>query len=336
MSIDSAMSLAHLIREKAGGLNEAGRETKMIKETYWVDNADGIRLRVNRWHRAGAEVKAVVQILHGMGEHIDRYDGIAEHLVKLGFEVYGHDHRGHGMTAGTIDRLGFFAEKGGWRRVVEDAFDVTSHIKERHSKKRLFMIGHSMGSFMARNYVIQFSELIDGLVLTGTGFSDAAESNGALMITKVMKKFGGAKKRVNMMDMFSLGGFNKRVPNPKTKMDWLTRDPFEVQRFIRDPYCGGAGTLSFYDDIFKLVKRASSKKLADRIRKDLPIALFSGKEDPVGKYGVGVEKTFRLYDSVGIEEVRIKLYEGARHEIVNEINRETVYKDIAAFLLEKC
>jgi len=277
-------------------------------------------------------LKAVVQIAHGMAEHSKRYNRFAGVLTKKGFAVYANDHRGHGKTAGSLENVGYFADENGWRLVVEDMHTLTQIIKKNHPGLPVFLFGHSMGSFLSRNYIFLFGKEIKGVILSGTGGNPGLLGKIGHFIAKRESRNKGKKFRSPLLKKLSFGKFNNAFKPNRTEFDWLSRDDAEVDKYVDDPYCGGDFTAGFYEDLLSGINAINNTKNIKKIPKNLPVYLFSGAMDPVGNKGKGVKQVFKSYQKAGIRDVTMKLYENGRHEMLNETNREEVFKDVLTWL----
>lgn len=279
-----------------------------------------------------SEPKAIIQIVHGAGEYANRYDTFAKALVQRGFVVYSHDHRGHGKSVKEGKVFGYFGRQDGFRNLVEDTYEVTKHIKGQYPDKKVFVLGHSMGSFIARYFAILYSKSIDGLIVMGTGNNTQLEIKLGKAVANIYIKLGKGKVQTKLLDtlifkMFNIGFILERDENA-----WLTRDKASREEFAKDPYCGIKFTAYAFRDLFEGVEFVTEEKNVARIRKDLPIFVLSGDKDPVGGNGRMVKKAYELYREQGIKNLKIKLYKDMRHEILNEVGKQEVYKDIIAWI----
>ena len=265
-----------------------------------------------------------IHILHGMAEHSGRYTPAIRYFVERGYIVSGHDHRGHGKTAQLNGMLGYFSDNDGFNRVVDDAFEVVSHLQKNDSSLKFILLGHSMGSFIARRYIQLYGDHVDLAVLSGTGDNSGIARHGALAIAHAFGKKNGFKERNKLLNSLVLGGFNKAIEDPKTEFDWISKDPKHIEAYMNDEYCGFIPTTGFFVDLFDGLGLIHKKKEIGKIPEILPILLFSGIEDPVGNNGKAVWKVARQYDKAGIEDVTVLLFEDARHEILNDLTREDV------------
>ncbi len=274
--------------------------------------------------------RATVHINHGMAEHSLRYDDFARFLNSHRFAVYAQDHRGHGYTAAEDER-GWFSESAGWSLVAEDAHALDLKIMKDYPDVKHFLFGHSMGSFIARILIERYSADYDGAIICGTGAHQGLLGKAGQMIARHHVRKWGSRMRDPRMDMLIFSSYNKRFKE-EGKFAWLSRDGREVEKYIEDPLCGFVCSSKFYDDLIELSNHANDKKAVKGIRKNLPLFIISGADDPVGGYSKGVRKVSELYRKGGLENVDVKLYDGARHEILNETNRSEVYSDILSFL----
>lgn len=269
--------------------------------------------------------RAIVQILHGMAEHMNRYERMAKALNEKGFVVVGRDHRGHGKDA---EKLGYFAEKDGWQLILQDAHDLMNQTKKAYPHTPYFLLGHSMGSFLAREFALQFSQEMDGLILSGTGYYPRALTMAGKMVASLVNKTKPSK----LVDKMAFSGNNKPFMPSRTPVDWLSRDEIEVDKYVADPLCGFMFTGKAYADFFGGLAALTDEKRLEGMRKDLPVYFLSGDQDPVGQMGEGVRRVAEDFRKAGMQDVTLKLYPGARHELFNEINRDEVDAELAAWL----
>lgn len=306
----------------------------MVEKTFTFKASDGEEIFAYNWQPEDENnnVKGIVQIAHGMAEAAHRYKRFAEKLVKEGYIVYANDHRGHGKTAPSLDEIGYIGPDG-YNRMVQDMKEFTDLIRDRENKDLpLFLFGHSMGSFLAQRYISHYGDNIQGVILSGTSGDQGFVLNIGISIAKreVAKK--GPKARSPRLNNLSFGSYNKKFEPSRTEFDWLTRNEKEVDKYIKDPYCGGIFTTSFYYDFFKGLKENFEKSNLENIPKNLPIYIFAGDKDPVGNMGKGVLKLVKCYQRLGIKDLEYKLYKDGRHEMLNEINRDEVMEDVINWL----
>lgn len=291
--------------------------------------SDGQSLYVHHWE--SEEAKGIVQIAHGMSEHGGRYAHFARALNEAGYTVYANDHRGHGKTAESLSHLGHFADENGWNRVVEDMVEITNHIQEKNSLP-LFLLGHSMGSFLARRYIADYGDNLQGVVLSGTGSDQGVLSAVGIWLVNGQRQVKGKRARSNLLNRLSFGQFNRAFRPVRTPFDWLSKDDKEVEKFIEDPLCGVIPTTQFFHDLLLGIKELNKPTLLQKVPKSLPLLLLSGAQDPVGKNTKDVQKTYEQYMQIGLHDVTLKLYPTGRHEMLNETNKEEVFQDIISWL----
>ncbi|HOT47193.1 MAG TPA: alpha/beta hydrolase [Spirochaetota bacterium] len=305
----------------------------MKSDTFTFKASDGTKIAAYRWlPGAKSNIKAAVQIAHGMAEHAARYERFAKELVKAGYAVYANDHRGHGKTAGALENVGYLADENGWDKVVDDMLVLTKLIKKENPKVPIFLIGHSMGSFLSRQYAMLHGNEIKGLILSGTGGDPGLLGKIGLFIAKREAKSKGKKTKSPLLDKLSFGAFNKAFKPNRTNFDWLSRDNAEVDKYIADPYCGDVFTAGFFCDMLEGIAFINDARNIDRIPKELPIYLFSGSLDPVGANTKGVLQVYNALVKAGIRDVTYRFYQDARHETLNETNREEVFRDVIEWL----
>lgn len=282
-------------------------------EAFTLTAPDGATPIAYRAPPAG-EVRAIVQIAHGMAEHMPRYRRLASALNDAGYAVYGGDHRGHGASA-SVHGLGDFGEAG-FQAVVDDMAALSAHAKGAHPGKPLVLLGHSMGSFASQLYLLQYTDKLDALVLSGTAAMDA-------LLAEIMASGSSG----------SLESFNAAFEPARTPFDWLSRDPAEVDAYIADPLCGFALTERSTQTMFALGVGARTDPRLGKVRKTLPIYIISGEVDPV----VGPDQAFvnvliETYRGLGLEDLTHRVYPAGRHEMFNETNRDAVTAELVAWL----
>lgn len=279
--------------------------------------------------------RAVVQIAHGIAEHIDRYRPFMEFLADNGFVAAGNDHLGHGKSIRVPEEQGFFAEKDGWWRVVDDMDKLHDIMSKEYPELPYVLFGHSMGSFLTRTYLIKHPDKYDGVILSGTGHQSPALVLGGNAAASVMAKLNGAMGDGAKLDSLAFGSYLSKIENPRTKFDWLSRDAEQVDKYIADPLCGFVGKIGLYRDMMQGIKFITDKKNIAQMNKEKPVYFMSGNGDPVGDYGKGVERAYKAFCDAGLHDVFMRLYPGGRHEMLNETNKEQVYQDILSWLNEK-
>ena len=282
-----------------------------------------------------AEPRAIVQIIHGIAEYIDRYDEFMSFLADNGIIAVGTDHLGHGKSIESDEQTGFFAYDNGWDYVVRDEEVLRLAMHENYPELPIIVFGHSMGSFMTRTLLIRYPDAFNAAIISGTGNQGAALVNGGLFMGNLVTGLKGAHHYSKILNNLAFGSYNKIYENPKTEYDWLSRDEANVQKYIDDPLCGFIPTCSLFRDMMTGVKFITNKKNLTAMNKDMPVYFMSGDMDPVGECGKGVQKAYNNFLEAGMKDVSIKLYPGGRHEMLNEINKDEVYSDILTWLGSK-
>ena len=279
--------------------------------------------------------RAVVQISHGIAEHIDRYRPFMEFLADNGFVVAGNDHLGHGKSIRVPEEQGFLAEKDGWWRVVDDMEKLHDIMSKEYPELPYVLFGHSMGSFLTRTYIIKHPDKYDAVILSGTGHQSPVLVLGGNAAASVMAKLNGAMGDGTKLDSLAFGSYLSKIEIPRTKYDWLSRDAEQVDKYIADPLCGFVGKIGLYRDMMQGIKFITNKKSIAQMNKEKPVYFMSGDGDPVGDYGKGVERAYKAFCDAGLHDVFMRLYPGGRHEMLNETNKDQVYQDILSWLSEK-
>lgn len=274
------------------------------------------------------DIKGIVQISHGMMERADRYERLAEFLNARSFAVYTNDHKGHGKTAGDIKNVGY-AGKESMKLMLDDMKSLNDIIHEDYPELPVLLIGHSLGSYLVRWYLEVYGKDLDGVILSGTGQTPAPALWIGLMIANNDISRHGAMQKSKTLHQMIFGKYNKKLKLDRTECEWLSRDEDEVDKYINNPWCGTIFSAGFYRDFFKLLLHLQGAKHFTQTPKDVPILLLSGDRDPVGDMGRGVKMVYRSLLLTGHKSVDMKLYHQARHEILNETNRDEVMEDIA-------
>ncbi len=277
------------------------------------------------------EVKAVIVLHHGMAEHQERYRGFIEFLTANGIAVFMHDMANHGKSNQNFEETGYFGEKDGYKFLVKDLKTTFDRAKAAYPDKKIIAMGHSMGSFITRCFTAWYADAgFAGAIYMGTGGSNPAAAAGDIL-SAFLAKMQGSKHKSKFIDKMTFGTYNKNFEG-RTGFDWLTRDDKIVDRYISDDYCGFLFTVQGMNDLIKLNINANSPEWYNSVPKDIPILVISGEMDPVGNYGAGLREVHTKLLESGHSQAQLKLYEGGRHEILNEINKDEVYADILAFV----
>ena len=285
-------------------------------------------IQASVWLPAG-RARAVIQVFHGMAEHIARYDRPATELARRGYAVVGHNHQGHGRET-PREKLGYFYDKDGWINIMEDGYAVTQMIKKRFPGIPVVLLGHSMGSFLAREYVLRYGDALGGLILSGTGWYPAPVCSAGALVAGV----ANPKKPAPFVDKMAFSGNNKAFTPARTPFDWLSRDKAEVDRYIADPYCGFTFTGRAFRDFFEGLRALTKLERLNAMPVKLPVYFMSGDRDPVGQMGKGVLEVAAQFRQAGLTDVSVHLYDGARHELFNETNRDEVLHELTVWLDE--
>ncbi len=284
--------------------------------------------------------RAVLQIVHGMAEHAARYGYVAKAFVERGFAVVAHDHRGHGETAEPAAKgaqrdfegalLGHMGDDDSWTRAVEDVHFVRRQIGERFPKVPVVQLAHSMGSFMAQQQLYQYPGDYAAVALSGSNGKPPAIAALGRGVTRIERMRLGKRKPSALLQKLSFGDFNKGFEG-RTDFDWLSREPGQVDAYVADPHCGFALTVQSWVDMLDALGELTKPRNLASMRMDLPIYLLAGSDDPVGERGKGVERLRDAYRGAGVTNVTLKLWDGGRHEILNETNRDQVINELLSF-----
>jgi len=295
-----------------------------------IRSVTGQELELLCWPCEG-QAKGIVQLVHGMAEHIHRYEDTAKALNAAGYHVVGHTHLGHGKLAKI---QGYFADQDGWEAVLADTHSVRVWAQEQFPGLKYFLLGHSMGSFVVRCYALRHRDL-DGLIISGTGHFEKPILTAGGMIAGLQGLFGGAAKPCKLLHTMNFAANNKSVENPKTECDWLSRDDRIVDAYTEDPLCGFTATAGLYRDMLTGIAYIQQKGTLSAMNKETPVFFVAGGDDPVGAYGQGVEQAAKAFRAAGMTDVTVKLYPLCRHEILNEINNNQVYEEIQTWIEQK-
>ena len=278
--------------------------------------------------------RAVLQMTHGMVEYIGRYEQLACWLADRGVAAVGHDHLGHGGSVVSREEYGYFGRPDGNRLLLDDIHRVTRWAKALPELEGLpwFLLGHSMGSFYARQYLCEYGGELQGAILMGTGWQPRAAARAGRALCHLLAAFHGWRYRSKLVDSMAFGSYNRSFRPARTSKDWLNRDEKEVDRYLSEERCSFRFTLNGYDSLFTALERLCDKELLARAPKDLPVLFLSGDDDPVGDRGRGVQKAAQSLRDAGMRRVEVKLYPEARHELLVELNRQEVFADIGGFI----
>ncbi|HJA65404.1 alpha/beta hydrolase [Lachnoclostridium sp. An169] len=307
-----------------------------MRDEFYFPSKDGnTEIHTIEWKPEG-KVRAVLQICHGMVEYIGRYDEFAQFLCGKGFYVVGNDHLGHGKSVQSKSEYGFFNEKYGNACVLGDMHTLRQRTEKKYPDVPYFMLGHSMGSTLLRQYIQMYGNGLSGAVLMGV----VSDQNKLLLefgkrLCRVMAAFRGWHYRSRMIDSMAIGSYNKKFKPARTRADWITSDQEHLDAYVEDPLCSFMFTVNAYYSMFGGMLLMNRKESVYMIPKTLPVLFVSGAEDPVGDFGKGVRKVYEKYKNAGIQDVSLRLYAGDRHEILNETDRKQVYEDLLEWFEER-
>ena len=303
-------------------------------ENFSFLSADGIHQIQCRLWLPACPPRGVVQIVHGVAEHMGRYEDTARFLTGHGFAVCGEDHLGHGRTA-SDGKYGYFGPKNGWSLLVRDIAQLRQRMGRRFPRIPYFILGHSMGSFLARTYLIRYPGAVDAAVIMGTGQMSPAIIAGGKAVAAEEARRIGEDQTSSLVDKLAFGAYNKRFAPNRTGFDWLSLNQDNVDRYIADPLCGGNATIGLFREMLGGLSFIASLQNLKRMNLNIPVLFISGEMDPVGDCGKGVQRAYESFRKAGVRDVSLKLYPELRHEILNEACRETVYGDIYQWLAAK-
>ena len=309
----------------------------MKKTTQIISCNKHTKLHVVFWEPEG-EIRAVLQISHGMKEYAERYEELATYLCYRGILVVGHDHIGHGKSVDSLDERGYFrlaAGKNGAETAVTDMHRVNGLVRKQYPDVPFFFLGHSMGSFFVRQYLSEYEEKIDGVILSGTTWMPAAGIKGGYALLKLMELKCGDKYKSDWLGELFNRVNNAKIPNPRTQYDWLTTDVKKTDEYLRDQNCNYFFSVNGYRTLLNSLEAIQKKENIEKIPKDIPILYLSGSEDPIGNYGKGVKEVYRRYKKAGLKRMKLCLYEGSRHEPINEIDRFSVFGEIYCWIKKR-
>ncbi len=304
----------------------------MKKENFTFTDPQNYEMFVYKWSPdEAANIKGILQIAHGMAETAARYERLAQVLTDEGYVVYANDHRGHGKTAKSIENIGYIGEDG-FNWMVKNQYQLNEIIRKSYPKLPIFLFGHSMGSFIAQQYISAYGSTLKGVILSGSNGRQGLEAGLGIFLARQQLKKHGARAKSDFLNKLSFGSFNKAFKPARTQFDWLSSDPDEVDKYIKDPYCGTVFTTSFFYDFISGLKNLHTQNILNGIPRELPVYIISGDKDPVGKFGKGPTNLKNLYETLGIKDLTLKLYKDGRHEMLNEVNRDQVMQDILLWL----
>ena len=301
-----------------------------MRTDHYFDSQGKGKIHYCRWTPEG-EPKAVLQIVHGIAEFVERYDGFAEYLNGLGYLVVAEDHMGHGQSIGAKGVRGYF--HGGWSAAVRDTYRLMKDTMAEYPDLPYVLFGHSMGSFMARTILAKYPDSgITAAIICGTGWQPGPVLKVGIGAAKLVCRQIGEETPSEKLQSIIFGSYNSKVEHPRTPYDWLTRDPKIVDAYIAHPLCGFTASSGLLRDMLTGIEYVQQKENLARMKMDLPVLFIAGGDDPVGSYGKGVEQAAQAFRRAGMERVDVKIYPLCRHEILNEINKEEIFRDIRDWL----
>ena len=313
----------------------------MVYEKITMSMSDGNLNVVHVWTpEQKSDVKLVVVLSHGMAEYAFRYENFAHVLTDEKIALVAEDHRGHGETAALAEKdgkgkFGYLCDADGFLKVVQDIHEEILMAKKTFPGKKVVLFGHSFGSFVSQCVMEKYGQELDGCVLCGTAGPRKLTMAFAKIMANLVCAFGGKKKKSNFISKVAFGPYNSKIKNPRTEFDWLSRDAAQVDRYIAHPWCGFVCTGEFYLELFKGLSLIHKKSMMSRIPKNLPVLFIAGTSDPVGDYGKTVIALEKIYEKNGLGDVELKLYENARHELLNETNHAEVETDVLSWLKKR-
>lgn len=308
----------------------------VTKEEFYFDSRDGEhKIHAIKWTPDTEKPACILQIVHGMAEYVDRYDHFANYLAEKGILVVGDDHLGHGKSVKPGEPYGYFCREDAPTVLVRDEHRLKKMMQEQYTGVPYLILGHSMGSFITRSYLMKYGTGIDGAMIVGTGMHTKLGLRTGLFILGIQKMVLGAEHVSKLMNKISFGTYNERIELPKTSVDWLSRNEDNVQKYVKDPMCGFVFTVNGFQTLFRLIYSLHDQDNLDKMPKNLPVFFLAGEDDPVGNYGKSVEQVYRSFTEIGMENVQIKLYPKDRHELLNEVDKEDVYGDVYRWILQR-
>lgn len=305
----------------------------MTANTFRFKADDGKELQGYHWLPSGSTTwKGVVQIIHGLAEHAARYGRLAGKLNDEGYAVYAYDQRGHGKSIADPSEQGFYADENGWQKLIGDALTLNQHIAKAHPGHPILLFGHSMGSMVAQEYLIQHSKTVQAAALSASVNDPGPIRLIGLLAARIERWRLGPRGKSKILHAMSFGDYNKPFKPSRTEYDWLSRDEAEVDKYINDPLCGFVASTGLWVDFLIGIGEFIKPKRRKQVRSDLPLFLFTGDKDPVTQMGKAVVSLEKAYKKCGIQDITTKYYPGARHECFNETNRDEVTQDFIDWL----
>lgn len=304
----------------------------MTKREFTYPSRNGTtQIHAVEWLPEG-EISGVLQISHGVAEYIDRYEPLARFLTQQGIAVAGNDHLGHGYSVEQGKPRLYFGPKGSWQTVVDDLYTLYGMEKKHFPGLPYYLLGHSMGSFLARTYLIRYPGTVDGAIVMGTGQMPPAVVAAGRAVAAAEGRRVGWDKMSPVVEKLAFGAYNRTFAPNRTEYDWLSANEENVDAYIADELCGGNATVGLFREMLGGIRFITDRDNLMRMNMNTPILFLSGEKDPVGDCGRGVRRAYESFRRAGVRQVELKLYPGLRHEILNESSREEVYGDILRWL----
>lgn len=305
------------------------------KEEFTFDSRDGqSKIHAVCWIPEG-KVICILQIVHGMAEYIERYEEMAQYFAGKGILVTGNDHLGHGKSVTEKGTYGYFCDQDPATVVVRDVHRLKKMTQEDYPGVPYVILGHSMGSFILRNYLFRYGTGIQGAIICGTGSQPAALVKFSKAFAVLQGLILGQKHVARLIDKLAFGNYNQRITDPKTAFDWLCRDERVVDAYIKDSLCGFTFTVNGFRTLFTLLDRLNKEENLRHMPKELPVFFIAGDKDPVGNYGEGVKKAYESFVKIGMERLTLKLYPEDRHELLNELDKYQVFENLYPWIVDR-
>lgn len=295
---------------------------------FYFPSSDGVsRIHAVEWSPEG-EIAGVLQISHGVAEYALRYAPFAEFLCEHGFLVVANDHLGHGLSAAPDAETLYFGPQDGWQHIVDDLYSLRCRTKELHPDVPYFLMGHSMGSFLARTYLIRYPGTVDAAIIMGTGHQSPLLVSAGRAVAKASAKKHGLAAHSPAVESLAFGAYNKPFAPNRTAYDWLSVSEHNVDAYLADPLCGGKPSVGLFYEMLGGIRFISKSENLAKMNLSTPVLFISGDKDPVGEMGKGVKRAYESFRRAGVRDAELKLYTGLRHEILNEDCRAVVYRDL--------
>lgn len=306
------------------------------KEDLYFNSRDREhKLHAIRWVPEAEKPVCILQIVHGMTEYIDRYDEFARYMAERGILVVGDDHLGHGKSVRAGETYGYFCKHDAPTVLVRDEHRLKKLMQKKYADVPYIILGHSMGSFITRNYLLRYGKGIDGVIIMGTGMPPKPVLLTGIALSTIQGLVYGGDHVCKFIDKISFGSYNKRIDMTKEPGNWLSKNEENLMKYAGDPMCSFTFTANGFQTMFRLIYNLHDREKLKKMPPELPVIFLSGEDDPVGDYGKAVKQVYQSFREIGMENVQIKLYPKDRHEILNELDREDVYGDIYRWILQR-